>query len=71
MDYRYRVENDTETYRGFFRVRRYTVAYERYREALDWLAAGKLDNANTLIAMQAFLLRHPHLAAQQHPQATL
>ena len=42
-----------------------------YREALDWLAAGKLDNANTLIAMQAFLLRHPHLAAQQHPQATL
>ena len=206
MDYRYRVENDTETYRGFFRVRRYTVAYERYRggmgepvereclgragsavvaalpydpergelifveqfrigamvagfnpwqreivagfmdekdttpeaaiqreleeeigtrarrleyiagyfgspggsagrvhlylaaidssqtvaysgiaaegediavhrlsyrEALDWLAAGKLDNANTLIAMQAFLLRHPHLAAQQHSQATL
>ena len=35
-----------------------------YREALDWLASGKLDNANTLLAMQAFLLRHPHLAAQ-------
>ena len=40
-----------------------------YREALDWLATGKLDNANTLLAMQAFLLRHPHLAAQQPPQA--
>jgi len=40
-----------------------------YREALDWLATGKLDNANTLLAMQAFLLRHPHLAAQ-HQQAT-
>ena len=30
-----------------------------YTTALDWLAQGKLDNANTLIAMQAFLLRHP------------
>ena len=37
MDYRYRVENDTETYRGFFRVRRYAVAYERYRGGMGEL----------------------------------
>ena len=40
-----------------------------YHTALQWLAQGKLDNANTLIAMQAFLLRHPHLQTQQ-PKAT-
>ena len=31
MDYCYRVENEAETYQGFFRVCRYTIAYERYR----------------------------------------
>ena len=41
-----------------------------YRTALEWLAQGKLDNANTLLAMQAFLLRHPQLATQQHEATT-
>ena len=40
-----------------------------YPTALAWLAQGKLDNANTLLAMQAFLLRHPQHATQQ-PEAT-
>ena len=40
-----------------------------YQTALAWLAQGKLDNANTLLALQAFLLRYPQHATQQ-PEAT-
>ncbi|MDO4643378.1 MAG: NUDIX domain-containing protein [Cardiobacteriaceae bacterium] len=35
-----------------------------YEETLCWLFAGKLNNSNTLLALQAFLLRHPQLQKQ-------